>query len=108
MLFILQTLRKGATNKEKLEFIEEAKLMAQFRHPNILQLVGICIDTDPCCLLLELMDSGDLLKYLRSNRPYIDTATNLTLVDLLKMCVDVARVRRNHLQTRLQKHSLKT
>lgn len=85
-------MRKGATHQEKIEFIQEAKLMAQFRHPHILQLVGICIDTDPCCLLLELMDNGDLLSYLRSNRPNVDTANCLTLIDLLRMCVDVAQV----------------
>lgn len=86
-----QTLRKGASTNEKLEFIQEAKLMTQFRHPHILQLLGICVDTDPCCLLLELMDGGDLLSYLRSNRPHLGSSVVLRMSDLLKMCVDVAK-----------------
>jgi proto-oncogene tyrosine-protein kinase ROS len=65
--------------------------MTQFKHPHIIQLLGICVDTDPCCLLLELMGGGDLLSFLRSNRPHLGGSTCLTLVDLLKMCVDVAK-----------------
>ncbi|ODM95791.1 Proto-oncogene tyrosine-protein kinase ROS [Orchesella cincta] len=85
------TLRKGASNVEKMEFIQEAKLMVQFQHPHIIQLLGICVDTDPCFLLLELMSGGDLLSYLRSHRPNLGSSTSLTIIDLLKMCVDVAK-----------------
>ena len=87
-----QTLRKGATRKEKLEFIEEARLMAQFRHPHILQLLGLCIDRDPC-LILELMSGGDLLSHLRTNRTpgLSNISSNFTLNDLLGMCLDVAK-----------------
>jgi len=76
-----------------MEFIEEAKLMNQFKHPNILELLGVCVEADGCCLVLELMGGGDLLSHLRTNRPHVtDTPTvPLTLVDLLKMCVDVAK-----------------
>lgn len=84
-------MRKGANNIEKVEFIEEAKLMMQFQHPHIIKLMGICLDTDPCCLLLELMSGGDLLSYLRSHRPNLGSTTSLTIVDLLNMCVDVAK-----------------
>jgi proto-oncogene tyrosine-protein kinase ROS len=90
----IKTLRKGANTSEKQEFIQEAKLMAQFRHPHIIQLLGICVDTDPCYLLLELMGDGDLLSYLRSNRPHHNGNNNnppLNLVDLLLMCTDVAK-----------------
>lgn len=65
--------------------------MMQFQHPHIIQLMGICVDTDPCCLLLELMSGGDLLSYLRSHRPHHGSTTSLTIVDLLRMCVDVAK-----------------
>lgn len=74
--------------------------MAQFRHPHIIQLMGLCVDTDPCYLLLELMGEGDLLSYLRSNRPgqsqgQVTPETtpppNLNLADLMRMCVDVAK-----------------
>ncbi|XP_071445601.1 proto-oncogene tyrosine-protein kinase ROS [Hetaerina americana] len=87
----VKTLRKGATVMEKGEFLKEAQLMSNFRHEHILQLLGVCLDNDPNFIIMELMESGDLLSYLRSSRPLIYTSNALTLLDLVAMCVDVAR-----------------
>ncbi|KAJ9583818.1 hypothetical protein L9F63_021821, partial [Diploptera punctata] len=91
----IKTLRKGATEQEKAEFLKEAQLMSNFKHEHILQLLGVCLDNDPNFIIMELMENGDLLSYLRSNRPLLlialYTGNSLTLLDLLKMCVDVAR-----------------
>lgn len=65
----MQTLRKGANGQEKAEFLKEAQLMSNFRHPHILQLLGVCLDNDPHFIIMELMEGGDLLSYLRSSRP---------------------------------------
>lgn len=89
--FTFQTLRKGATEQEKAEFLQEAQLMSNFRHEHILQLLGVCLDNDPNFIIMELMESGDLLSYLRISRPLIYSSNALTLLDLLAMCVDVAR-----------------
>ncbi|XP_069689840.1 proto-oncogene tyrosine-protein kinase ROS isoform X2 [Periplaneta americana] len=87
----IKTLRKGATEQEKAEFLKEAQLMSNFKHEHILQLLGVCLDNDPNFIIMELMENGDLLSYLRSNRPLLYTGNSLTLLDLLAMCVDVAR-----------------
>ena len=63
-----QTLAKGAKDEEKLEFLKEAQLMSNFKHKHIISLLGVCLDNDPYFLLLELMEGGDLLSYLRANR----------------------------------------
>ena len=68
-LFVSQTLRKGATDQEKSEFLKEALLMSHFKHDHILRLLGLCLDTNPNFILLELMEGGDLLSFLRNNRP---------------------------------------
>lgn len=39
---------------------------------------------------MELMEGGDLLSYLRNNRPTAEKPSNLNLLDLVSMCVDVA------------------
>jgi proto-oncogene tyrosine-protein kinase ROS len=70
-LCLLQTLRKGATEQEKAEFLKEAQLMSNFKHEHILQLLGVCLDNDPNFIIMELMENGDLLSYLRSNRPLL-------------------------------------
>lgn len=67
----LQALRKGASEQEKSEFLKEAQLMSHFKHQHILQLVGVCLDNDPNYILMELMEGGDLLSYLRVNRPLV-------------------------------------
>ncbi|XP_075227577.1 receptor protein-tyrosine kinase sevenless [Lycorma delicatula] len=87
----VKTLRKGASEQEKGEFLKEAQLMGNFQHEHILQLLGVCLDNDPSFIIMELMEGGDLLSYLRANRPLIHTESGLTLVDLLAMSVDVAR-----------------
>ena len=36
-----------------------------FNSPYIVKLLGICIDADPICIIMELMPGGDLLHFLR-------------------------------------------
>lgn len=66
---LFQTLRKGATDQEKEEFLKEALLMSNFKHEHIIRLLGVCLDNDPQFIILELMEKGDLLSYLRLSRP---------------------------------------
>nr|CAD7570351.1 unnamed protein product [Timema californicum] len=87
----IKTLRKGATEQEKGEFLKEAQLMSHFKHEHILQLLGVCLDNDPNYIIMELMEGGDLLSYLRASRSLLYPGNTLTLQDLLTMCVDVAR-----------------
>ena len=65
--------------------------MGNFNHPHILKLLAVCLDTTPNSLILELMEGGDLLNYLRSNRPTEKTCSPLTMNDLISICVDVAK-----------------
>lgn len=65
----LQTLRSEASESDKEEFVKEAKLMSQFDNDNIVKLLGVCIDKEPYYLLLELMNKGDLVGFLRKSRP---------------------------------------
>ncbi|XP_015109279.1 proto-oncogene tyrosine-protein kinase ROS [Diachasma alloeum] len=88
----IKTLRKGASAQEKTEFIQEARLMSHFKHKHVLRLLGVCQDIDGPQLVLELMEAGDLLTYLRNSRNYAPTDPQaLRLQDLLAMCEDVAR-----------------
>lgn len=64
----VKTLKKGASDQEKTEFLQEAQLMSHFKHEHILQLLGVCLDNDPQFIIMELMEGGDLLTYLRDSR----------------------------------------
>ncbi|XP_059618544.1 protein sevenless isoform X2 [Phlebotomus argentipes] len=65
----IKTLRKGATEQEKAEFLQEAHLMSNFKHEHILRLIGVCFDLDSLYIIMELMQGGDLLSFLRQSRP---------------------------------------
>lgn len=88
LLFSLQTLRKGATEQEKTEFLKEAALMSNFKHEHILRLLGVCLDNDPNYIIMELMEGGDLLSYLRAKRASLVTSSFLlpgTQVSVLEL-----------------------
>ncbi|NWS95224.1 ROS1 kinase, partial [Mionectes macconnelli] len=87
----VKTLKKGATDHEKSEFLKEAHLMSKFDHPHILKLLGVCLLNEPQYLILELMEGGDLLNYLRGARKQKLQNPLLTMTDLLDICLDVCK-----------------
>ncbi|GFR72269.1 tyrosine-protein kinase receptor [Elysia marginata] len=87
----VKTLRKSASENEKEEFLKEALLMKNFQHEHILGLLGVCLDNDPQFIIMELMEGGDLLSFLRSCRATSTQSVQLLLPDLVKVCVHVAR-----------------
>ncbi|KFO11050.1 Proto-oncogene tyrosine-protein kinase ROS, partial [Balearica regulorum gibbericeps] len=87
----VKTLKKGATDHEKSEFLKEAHLMSKFDHPHILKLLGVCLLNEPQYLILELMEGGDLLSYLRGARKQKLQRPLLTVADLLDICLDICK-----------------
>ncbi|TXT08755.1 hypothetical protein VHUM_02883 [Vanrija humicola] len=67
--------------------IRELKLLAEFRHPNIVRFRGICIPEDssqvPCMLISELCENGDLFDYIRNVPPQ-------PLKRVLQLMLDIA------------------
>jgi hypothetical protein len=72
----------------KTEFFERFKkemvIMAKLHHPNILGMIAACVEGEKPCLVVELMERGDLLDYLRSGEA-------ITWVKILKLATDIAR-----------------
>uniref|UniRef100_A0A8C9DT16 Tyrosine-protein kinase receptor n=1 Tax=Prolemur simus TaxID=1328070 RepID=A0A8C9DT16_PROSS len=87
----VKTLKKGSTDQEKIEFLKEAHLMSKFNHPNILKQLGVCLLNEPQYIILELMEGGDLLTYLRKARMTTFHGPLLTLADLVDLCVDISK-----------------
>ena len=42
--------------------------MCHLEHPNVLSLIGICVDAERPYLIMPLMERGSLLIYLRKER----------------------------------------
>ena len=91
---------KGLYSKEDVDSImEESLKMSSFDHPNVLSLIGVCLDLGQAPhIVMPFMARGSLLSYLKKERP------NLTIAEtsdddivlnarkqLLSMCLQVSR-----------------
>ncbi len=43
----LKSLKKDCAQDDKLKFLQEAAISAQFRHPNVIQLHGVVVESQP-------------------------------------------------------------
>ena len=46
----VKLLKEGATEIDKVKFLQEAAIMAQFKHPNVVSLYGVISKTEPVSL----------------------------------------------------------
>ncbi|XP_015599014.1 tyrosine-protein kinase transmembrane receptor Ror2 isoform X2 [Cephus cinctus] len=65
----VKMLKEEASEDLLVDFEREACLLAEFDHPNIVKLLGVCAIGRPMCLLFEYMGRGDLNEFLRSCSP---------------------------------------
>ncbi|KAH0534293.1 tyrosine-protein kinase transmembrane receptor Ror2 [Cotesia glomerata] len=65
----VKMLKEEASEDLLVDFEREACLLAEFDHPNIVKLLGVCALGRPMCLLFEYMGRGDLNEFLRSCSP---------------------------------------
>ena len=47
----IKTLREEATEQEKVKFLQEAAIMGQFQHPNIVKLLGMVTVEEPVSII---------------------------------------------------------
>lgn len=64
-LVAVKMLKDDASEDMQDDFEKEACLLAEFDHPNIVKLLGVCAIGRPMCLLFEYMGKGDLNEFLR-------------------------------------------
>lgn len=57
------------------DFLKEIKIMSRLNDPNIIQLLCVCVRSDPLCMVTEYMENGDLNMFL-SQREIESTLTN--------------------------------
>ena len=66
-------------NKLVEDFLQEAIILRQFNHPNILPLCGVSVHEDKPCVILPLMSNGDLDRYLKNHSEVIANTLNCNL-----------------------------
>ncbi|XP_056422342.1 tyrosine-protein kinase FRK [Hyla sarda] len=61
----IKTLKTGSMNPQ--DFLREAQLMKNLRHPKLIQLYAVCSLEEPVYIITELMRHGSLLSYLQND-----------------------------------------
>ena len=64
----VKTLNINASVKDKLRFLQEAAIMCQFDHQNVIKLHGVVTET-PAMIVLEYVSRGDLREFLMNLQP---------------------------------------
>ncbi|CAF2566933.1 unnamed protein product [Rotaria sp. Silwood2] len=67
ILVAIKTLKQGATDKTRLDFLSEASIMGQFDNENVIYLEGVVTKHHPIMIVTEYMENGSLDTYLRAN-----------------------------------------
>lgn len=60
---------------DRNDFLKEIKIMSRLNDPNIIQLLCVCVSSDPLCMVTEYMENGDLNMFL-SQREIESTLTH--------------------------------
>uniref|UniRef100_A0A8D0GIZ2 Tyrosine-protein kinase n=1 Tax=Sphenodon punctatus TaxID=8508 RepID=A0A8D0GIZ2_SPHPU len=68
----------------KAKFLQEARILKQYSHPNIVRLIGVCTQKQPIHIVMELVQGGDFLSFLRNE------GSQLKCKELLKMTENAA------------------
>jgi len=61
----IKTLKAGASDKNRLDFLTEASIMGQFDDPNVIYLEGVVTRSHPIMIVTEFMEYGSLDSFLR-------------------------------------------
>ena len=64
----VKTLNEQSNEKDKLRFLQEAAMMCQFDHQNVIKLYGVVTEA-PIMIVLEYMSRGDLRDFLIGLQP---------------------------------------
>uniref|UniRef100_A0A8D8RSL3 non-specific protein-tyrosine kinase n=1 Tax=Cacopsylla melanoneura TaxID=428564 RepID=A0A8D8RSL3_9HEMI len=80
----VKTCRVTVPEEQKRKFLQEGRILKQYDHPNVVKLIGICVQKQPIMIVMELVAGGSLLTFLRNN------AMSLVIKQLLNMCRDAA------------------
>lgn len=87
----IKTVNENATDRERINFLQEAAVMKGFNTHHVVRLLGVVSRTQPVLVIMELMAYGDLKKYLRSHRPESGgDEPPPTLRRILQMAIEIA------------------
>ncbi|NWI11128.1 ABL1 kinase, partial [Crypturellus soui] len=83
----VKTLKEDTMEVE--EFLKEAAVMKEIKHPNLVQLLGVCTREPPFYIITEFMTCGNLLDYLREcNRQEVNAVVLLYMATQISSAME--------------------
>nr|ABX82708.1 BCR/ABL fusion protein isoform X9 [Homo sapiens] len=83
----VKTLKEDTMEVE--EFLKEAAVMKEIKHPNLVQLLGVCTREPPFYIITEFMTYGNLLDYLREcNRQEVNAVVLLYMATQISSAME--------------------
>ncbi|KAM8893773.1 tyrosine-protein kinase Fes/Fps isoform 2-T2 [Spinachia spinachia] len=80
----VKSCKENLAPEQKSKFLMEARILKQYDHPNIVKLIGVCTQKQPIFIVMELVQGGDFLSFLRHGGNSLKPKT------LVKMTENVA------------------
>ncbi|XP_068430786.1 tyrosine-protein kinase Fes/Fps [Clinocottus analis] len=80
----VKSCKENLAPEHKSKFLMEARILKQYDHPHIVKLIGVCTQKQPIYIIMELVQGGDFLSFLRHE------GHSLKPKMLIKMTGDVA------------------
>ncbi|CAL1543387.1 unnamed protein product [Lymnaea stagnalis] len=80
----VKTCKDTLTEDQKIKFLQEGRILKQYKHPNIVRYIGIAAQKQPVMIVMEFIPKGALLSFLKSQ------GAQQGVKQLVQMCVDAA------------------
>eukprot|EP00057_Strongylocentrotus_purpuratus_P013725 XP_011668199.1 PREDICTED: tyrosine-protein kinase TXK [Strongylocentrotus purpuratus] len=84
----VKRMQEGSMSEE--DFIDEAKVMKELQHENLVQLYGVTSAQRPMCIVTEYMSKGCLLSYLRTHKFMLLENTAILIYMTQQVCFGMA------------------
>lgn len=59
----VKTCKEDLPQELKIKFLQEAKILKQYDHPNIVKLIGVCTQRQPIYIIMELVPGNDFRSF---------------------------------------------
>ncbi|KAG8321112.1 DNA damage responsive protein [Homalodisca vitripennis] len=66
-LVAVKFLLHNATEKEKLDFQRDVRILSALEDHNLARVLGLCSQEEPLCVIMEYLDHGDLCQFLQNH-----------------------------------------
>ena len=69
--------------------IKEVSAMLNFKHPNVMSLIGVCLDGEMPLIILPFMSNGSVLEFVKSHGEELFLCSHAKIQLVCVFCVSV-------------------